>query len=179
MPHGTDSLLLQMFTIFVWAKVFGELFERMHMPAVLGEILAGVILGPYATRFIIPGDTIYSIAEIGAVFLLFTIGLETAPSDLIRVRRLSLEVAFAGVILPFATGLLFLRLNKEPRQEAAFVAAAMVATSVGITARVLRDMNVHKSRPAQIILGAAVFDDILGRSEERRVGKECRSRWAP
>jgi Kef-type K+ transport system membrane component KefB len=162
MSHGTDSLLLQLFTIFVWAKVFGELFERMHMPAVLGEILAGVVLGPYATRFIIPGDTIYSIAEIGAVFLLFTIGLETAPSDLIRVGRLSLEVAFAGVLLPFATGLLFLRLNKEPRQEAAFVAAAMVATSVGITARVLRDMNVHRSRSAQIILGAAVFDDILG-----------------
>ena len=162
MPHGTDSLLLQLFTIFVWAKVFGELFERMHMPAVLGEILAGVILGPYATRFIVPGDTIYSIAEIGAVFLLFTVGLETAPSDLIRVGRLSLGVAFAGVLLPFATGLLFLRLNREPRQEAAFVAAAMVATSVGITARVLRDMNVLKSRPAQIILGAAVFDDILG-----------------
>jgi Kef-type K+ transport system membrane component KefB len=162
MPHGTDSFLLQLFTIFVWAKVFGELFERMYMPAVLGEILAGVILGPYATRFIIPGDTIYSVAEIGAVFLLFTVGLETSPSDLIRVGRLSLGVAFAGVLLPFATGLLFLRLNKEPRQEAAFVAAAMVATSVGITARVLRDMNVLKSRSAQIILGAAVFDDILG-----------------
>ena len=97
MPHGTESLLLQLFTIFVWAKVFGELFERLHMPAVLGEILAGVILGPFATRFIIPGDTIYSVAEIGAVFLLFTIGLETAPSDLIRVGRLSLAVAFAGV----------------------------------------------------------------------------------
>ncbi len=162
MPHGTDSLLLQMFTIFVWAKVFGELFERMHLPAVLGEILAGVILGPYATRFILPGDTIYSIAEIGAVFLLFTIGLETAPSDLIRVGRLSLGVAIAGVALPFATGLLFLRLHKEPRQEAVFVAAAMVATSVGITVRVLRDMNVHRSRAARIILGAAVFDDILG-----------------
>jgi Kef-type K+ transport system membrane component KefB len=162
MPQGTDSLLLQLFTIFVWAKVFGELFERMHLPAVLGEILAGVILGPYVTRFVLPGDTIYSIAQVGAVFLLFTVGLETSPSDLIRVGRLSLGVAIAGVAVPFATGLLFLRLNKEPRHEAVFVAAAMVATSVGITARVLRDMNVHKSRSAQIILGAAVFDDILG-----------------
>ena len=162
MPHGTDSLLLQMFTIFVWAKVFGELFERMHLPAVLGEILAGVILGPYATRFILPGDTIYSIAEIGAVFLLFTVGLETAPSDLIRVGRISLGVAIAGIVLPFAMGFIFMRVNQEPMHEAVFVAAAMVATSVGITARVLRDLNVHKSRPAQIILGAAVFDDILG-----------------
>ena len=162
MPQGTDSLLLQLFTIFVWAKVFGELFERMRLPAVLGEILAGVVLGPYATRFVIPGDTIYSIAEIGAVFLLFTVGLETAPSDLIRVGRLSSRVAVAGIILPFAMGFVFLRMSHEPTHEAVFVAAAMVATSVGITARVLRDMNVHRSRTAQIILGAAVFDDILG-----------------
>jgi Kef-type K+ transport system membrane component KefB len=162
MPHGTDTLLLQLFTIFVWAKVFGELFERMHLPAVLGEILAGVILGPYATRFVIPGDTIYSIAEVGAVFLLFTVGLETSPSDLIRVGRLSLRVAVAGIVVPFGLGFLVLRLHHEPSHEAVFVAAAMVATSVGITARVLRDMNVHKSRTAQIILGAAVFDDILG-----------------
>ena len=162
MPHGADSLLLQLFTIFVWAKVFGELFERMYLPAVLGEILAGVILGPYATRFIIPGDTIYSIAEIGAVFLLFTIGLETSPSDLIRVGRVSMQVAMAGVVLPFAAGYLFLRARHEVTHEAVFVAAAMVATSVGITARVLRDLNAHRSRSAQIILGAAVFDDILG-----------------
>src|ERR1039458_9872892 len=162
MPHGSDSFLLQLFTIFVWAKVFGELFERLRLPAVLGEILAGVVLGPYATRFILPGDTIYSIAEIGAVFLLFTVGLETSPSDLIRVGKLSLQVAVAGVMLPFAMGFLFLRLHNEPTHEAVFVAAAMVATSVGITARVLRDLNVHKTRAAQIILGAAVFDDILG-----------------
>jgi len=151
-----------MFTIFVWAKVFGELFERLRLPAVLGEILAGVVLGPYATRFILPGDTIYSIAEIGAVLLLFTVGLETSPGDLIRVGKLSLQVAVAGVVLPFAMGFLFLRLHNEPTHEAVFVAAAMVATSVGITARVLRDLNAHKSRAAQIILGAAVFDDILG-----------------
>ena len=113
MPHGTDSLLLQLFTIFVWAKVFGELFERMHLPAVLGEILAGVILGPYATRFVLPGDTIYSIAEVGAVFLLFTVGLETSPSDLIRVGRLSLGVAVAGIVLPFAMGFLFLQLHQR------------------------------------------------------------------
>jgi len=162
MPHGADSLLLQLFTIFVWAKVFGELFERLHLPAVLGEILAGVVLGPYATRFILPGDTIYSIAEIGAVFLLFTVGLETSPSDFIRVGKLSLRVAAAGIILSFAAGFLFLRWHSEPAHEAAFVAAAMVATSVGVTARVLRDLQAHKLRTAQIILGAAVFDDILG-----------------
>ena len=162
MPHGTDTLLLQLFTIFVWAKVFGELFERLYLPAVLGEILAGVVLGPYATRLILPGDTIYSIAQIGAVFLLFTVGLETSPNDLIRVGGLSLRVAIAGIILPLVMGFVFLKMHGQSTHESVFVAAAMVATSVGITARVLRDLDVHKSRAAQIILGAAVFDDILG-----------------
>ncbi len=162
MPHGTDSLLLQLFTIFVWAKVFGELFERLNMPAVLGEILAGVVLGPYATKFIIPTDTVFSIAEIGAIFLLFTVGLEISPSDLIRVGRVSAVVAAVGVVLPFVFGFAYLKLHGEPTHESAFVGAAMVATSVGITARVLRDLHVLKSHASQVILGAAVFDDILG-----------------
>jgi len=162
MPHGSEHLLLELFLIFVGAKVFGEVSERLFIPAVLGEILAGVVLGPYALGWIHPSETIYSIAEIGAVFLLFTVGLETPPSDLIRVGRLSLSVALAGIIVPFTAGYFFLHWQGEPTHEAVFVAAAMVATSVAITARVLRDMHVHRSRGAQIILGAAVFDDILG-----------------
>lgn len=162
MPHGADTLLLQLFTIFVWAKVFGEVFERLGMPAVLGEILAGVALGPYATKFVIPNETIFSIAEIGAIFLLFTVGLETSPGDLIRVGKTSLGVATAGVVLPLALGFGYMILHGDAVHEAAFVGAAMVATSVGITARVLRDLHVLKTRPSQIILGAAVFDDILG-----------------
>ena len=162
MPHGTDTLLLQLFTIFVWAKVFGELFERLGMPAVLGEILAGVVLGPFGTGFVVPSSTIFAIAEVGAIFLLFTVGLETSPGDLVRVGRQSLGVAMAGVLLPFLLGFGYLMIRGESTHESLFVGAAMVATSVGITARILRDLHVLKSRPAQIILGAAVFDDILG-----------------
>ncbi len=162
MNHGTDTLLLQLFTIFVWAKVFGEVFERLTLPAVLGEILAGVVLGPYAARIIQPSDSIISLAEIGAIFLLFTVGLETSPTDLIRTGRTSINVAVAGIVLPFVAGFAFMKLQGEATNEAAFVAAAMVATSVGITARVLQDMRVLKTRASQIILGAAVFDDILG-----------------
>jgi Kef-type K+ transport system membrane component KefB len=162
MPHGTDILLLQLFTIFVWAKVFGELFERLGLPAVLGEILAGVALGPYATGFIVPSATVTAIAEIGAIFLLFTVGLETSPADLVRVGTTSLRVALFGVVLPFTLGFGYLMFRREATHEAAFVGAAMVATSVGITARILRDLHVLKTRAAQIILGAAVFDDILG-----------------
>lgn len=162
MPHGTDTLLLLLFTIFVWAKVFGELFERLGIPAVLGEILAGVALGPFGTGLVVPSSTIFAIAEIGAIFLLFTVGLETSPGDLVKVGRQALSVALAGVGLPFALGFGYMMMRGEPTHESAFVGAAMVATSVGITARILRDLHVLKSHAAQIILGAAVFDDILG-----------------
>lgn len=162
MGHGTDSLLLQLFMIFVWAKVFGELFARLSMPPILGEILSGVVFGPFALKVINPSESIISIAAIGAIFLLFTVGLETSPSDLIRLGGASINVAIAGVVTPFLVGLTYLKLRGEATHEATFVAAAMVATSVGITARVLRDLKVLKVRASQIILGAAVFDDILG-----------------
>lgn len=162
MPQGTDTLLLELFAIFVWAKVFGEIFEQLSLPAVLGEILAGVILGPHATGLVNPTETVASIAEVGAIFLLFTVGLETRPQDLIRVGRKSTRVALAGVLVPFVFGFLYMKARGEVTHVAVFVAAAMVATSVGITARVLADMQVLGSRVAKIILGAAVFDDILG-----------------
>ncbi len=162
MPQSADTFLLELFAIFVWAKVFGELFEQLSLPAVLGEILAGVILGPYATGLVEPSPTVGSIAEVGAIFLLFTVGLETRPQQLIRVGRESMWVALAGILAPFVLGFFYLRLKGEGTHEATFVAAAMVATSVGITARVLADMRVLNTRVARIILGAAVFDDILG-----------------
>jgi Kef-type K+ transport system membrane component KefB len=162
MPTGTDTLLLELFAIFVWAKVFAEVFEQLSLPAVLGEILAGVVLGPYATGLVAPTETVASIAEIGAIFLLFTVGLETRPQELIRVGRKSLRVALAGVVAPFVLGFLYMASRGQPTHESIFVAAAMVATSVGITARVLSDLHVVGTRVAKIVLGAAVFDDILG-----------------
>lgn len=162
MSQGADLFLLELFAIFVWAKVFGEIFEQMSLPGVLGEILAGVILGPHATGLVNPSETVGSIAEIGAIFLLFTVGLETRPSDLIRHGRSALGVAIAGVIVPLLFGFLFLEMRGQPSHEALFVAAAMVATSVGITARVMSDLHVLHTSVARIILGAAVFDDILG-----------------
>jgi len=162
MAYGADPLLLQLFAIFVSAKVLGELFERLALPAVLGEILAGVALGPYAAALIIPGPTISSIAQVGAIFLLFTVGLATHPAELLHVGRHALGVALAGMTLPFIVGFGYMMLRGEQAHEATFVAAAMVATSVGITARVLADLKVLNSRAGRIILGAAVFDDILG-----------------
>jgi Kef-type K+ transport system membrane component KefB len=164
MPHA-DPLLLELFFVFLWAKVFGEIFEQMGLPAVLGEIFAGVLLGPSVTHGRLlqtPSPTLISIAQLGAIFLLFTVGLETRPKDLIRVGRTALWVALGGIVLPFLCGFFYMYLRHAPAHEATFVAAAMVATSVGITARVLGDVNVLNTRVARIILGAAVFDDILG-----------------
>jgi Kef-type K+ transport system membrane component KefB len=160
--HTADPFLFQLFFIFVWAKLFGEAFERLRLPAVLGEILAGVVLGPYGARLVVPTDAIYAIAGIGAIFLLFTVGLETQPKDLLSVGRTSLYVALAGIAVPLLFGYGYMTLRHHPPHEAIFVAAAMMATSVGITARVLGDLNVMQTRAARIVLGAAVFDDILG-----------------
>ena len=162
MPHGPEALLLELFAIFVTAKVVGEVFERLRLPAVLGEILAGILVGPYALGWVIPSDTIYSVAEIGAIFVLFSAGLETSPRDLIRLGRQSLLVAAGGIVVPFILGFAYMKLRGDVSTEAIFVGAAMVATSVGITARVLGDLHVLSARNAKIILGAAVFDDILG-----------------
>jgi Kef-type K+ transport system membrane component KefB len=160
--HSDDPFLFQLFLIFVWAKLFGEVFERLRLPAVLGEILAGVVIGPYGAQLVNPGDSIYAVAGIGAIFLLFTVGLETRPKDLLAVGRLSLYVALAGIVVPFIAGFTYVLAALHQPREAIFVAVAMVATSVGVTARLLGDMNMLQTRPARIILGAAVFDDILG-----------------
>jgi len=162
MPHGHEQLLLQLFAIFVSAKVVGELFERFQLSSVVGEILAGVVFGPYALGWIQPGDTVYSIAEIGAIFVLFSAGLETSARDLIRVGGKAMQVAVAGIVIPFLLGFAYMKLRGDASSEATFVGAAMVATSVGITARVLGNLGVLSTQTAKIILGAAVFDDILG-----------------
>ena len=162
MAHAPDQFLLQLLVIFASAKVVGELFERLKLPSVLGEILAGAALGPYALAWIVPSDTIHSVAEIGAIFVLFSAGLETSPQDLIQVGRKALLVAVAGIVVPFALGFAYMKWRGDGSSEAIFVGAAMVATSVGITARVLADLRVLATRTAKIILGAAVFDDILG-----------------
>jgi Kef-type K+ transport system membrane component KefB len=159
---GPEQLLLELFAIFVSAKVVGELFERMSLPSVLGEILAGAILGPYALGWIPTSDIIHSVAELGAIFVLFSAGLETSPGELIRTGKQSATVALAGIIVPFVLGFAYMKLRGDASSEAVFVGAAMVATSVGITARVFNDLHLLSTETAKIILGAAVFDDILG-----------------
>jgi Kef-type K+ transport system membrane component KefB len=168
--EDTAGVLLDFFIIFVLAKAAAEVFQRVRQPTVIGELLVGVAIGPHALRLIdVPLlDTheglsfVYEVmAELGLVVLLFFVGLETRLDELLRVGPRSLAVAVLGVVLPFALGAAFMAFTDHPNTEALFVGAALVATSVGITARVLRDLGVLGSKEARIILGAAVADDIL------------------
>ena len=166
MEHIT-KILFDLLLMFAAAKIMGELFERIKQPAVIGEILAGILLGPYIFGLIDPSQVetfkVYQVlAEIGVIILLFRIGLHTKVDEIIRVGPTSLVVAILGVILPFFFGYLFTLTAEHTTVEAMFIGAAMVATSVGITARVLADLGVLDSRVAKVILGAAVIDDILG-----------------
>lgn len=155
-------ILLDLFIIFAAAKLAGEIFHRLKQPAVVGEILVGILLGPHLLGLISDSHTLSVFAEIGIIFLLFAVGLETRATDMFRVGRVALAVAVAGVLLPFGMGLAFMLGLGGQLVTALFVATALVATSVGITARVLADLGQTASRPARIILGAAVIDDILG-----------------
>jgi Kef-type K+ transport system membrane component KefB len=156
------GFLLTIFIILVAAKLMAELFERLRQPAVAGEILAGVLIGPSVLNWVAPTDLTNSLAEIGVIFLLFTVGLETKPAAIFKVGIRATLVAVLGVIAPFVGGWLLMRAWGAASVEAMFVGTAMVATSVGITARVLASMGVLDTSTARIILGAAVIDDIIG-----------------
>ena len=157
-----NQLLVDLFVIFAVTKCFGEIFERFSLPAVLGEILAGTTLGPHALGLIHPSDTVYSLAQVSAIFLLFMVGLETSPQEIIQVGGKAIQVALSGMLLTFVLGFGYLSLRHQPAHEAMFLGTAMVATSVGITARVLSDMGLLQTPSAKIILASAVFDDVLG-----------------
>jgi Kef-type K+ transport system membrane component KefB len=160
---GIAELLLALLAIFAAAKLFGELAERIGQPAVLGEMVGGVVIGVSGLRLINPHDPLlHVLAELGVLLLLFLIGLETNIQRLLSVGGASLAVALAGVILPFAAGYGVGMWLGYPTTVSVFLGAALTATSVGITARVLSDLGHLKSDESQVILGAAVVDDILG-----------------
>jgi Kef-type K+ transport system membrane component KefB len=177
--HGPSipQIFLILIAILVVGKLFGELAERAGQPAVLGELLAGVILGGSVLAIIPPsgteiGDIIHVFAEIGVAILLFEIGLETDLKEMFRVGPAASAVALVGVVLPFGLAFLYwFFLNPSIGAEgsgsglmivAIFVGATLTATSVGITARVLSDLRKMHTPEARIIIGAAVIDDVLG-----------------
>jgi Kef-type K+ transport system membrane component KefB len=153
---------LAMLTVFGSAKLMAEVFERLRQPAIVGEILAGVLIGPSVLGWMAPSDLLSALADLGVMFLLFRVGLEVKAGELLKVGGTATLVAVLGVIAPFLLGWGILLAWSEPQVEAIFVGAAMVATSVGITAQVLASKGLLQERASKIILAAAVIDDVLG-----------------
>ena len=169
--HGLDPLVLAgVAVILIVAKLGGELFERIRQPAVLGELVIGIIVGNLALAGFMAAEPLKSneiiaaLAEIGVIILLFEVGLESNLGEMLEVGWSSLFVAVAGVVVPFflGWGVAAYFLPQESRLVHLFIGATLCATSVGITARVLKDMGRLQTRESRIILGAAVIDDVLG-----------------
>lgn len=159
---ATVGLLVQMLLVFGAAKLFAEISELLGQPAVVGELIAGVLIGPSVFNWVQPNEFLSVFSELGVLFLLFQVGLELTGFKLMRVGWDALAIAVMGVVLPFVLGRQIMLALGHPQIEAAFVGASMVATSVGITAKVLADLGLLDKRASKIILAAAIIDDVLG-----------------
>ena len=175
---SVENFILYLLIILVFAKVFGRLAEKIGQPSVLGELLAGVVLSAGVLALIpsaegmVGYDVFHLLAEIGVILLLFEIGLETRLVDLVKVGPVSALVAIVGVVLPFFLGYFsiiyfqeFSLLSLEANMVglvAIVTGATLTATSVGITARVLSDLDRLQTKEARIVLTAAIIDDVLG-----------------
>ncbi|MFT5112937.1 MAG: Kef-type K+ transport system membrane component KefB [Parasphingorhabdus sp.] len=159
----TSSVILNIAIILIAARLFGELVAYIGAPAVIGEIVAGILLGPSAFDLIQVDGMIQVLAEIGIIMLLFQIGLETNVGDLLAAGSKSIVVALGGFILPFVAcyGLSYY-LFSQSQLVSMLIAGTMTATSIGITMRSLSDLGRKDSKEGRIVLGAAVLDDILG-----------------
>ncbi len=162
MPHHQLHALFSLFLLLAAAKIGEEICIRLRQPGLVGQILAGFIVGPSVLHWLRPSGTLDFMAEIGVIFLLFETGLETQPEEMLEQGTLSLAVAVLGVLTPLGLGWWFARAVGENPITARFVGTLLTATSIGITAKVLADFGATRSRFGRVILGAAVLDDILG-----------------
>ncbi len=175
---SVENFIFYLLIILVFAKGFGQLAEKIGQPSVLGELVAGVVLS-VSVLGLIPSsegmvgyEVFHLLAEIGVILLLFEIGLETRFSDLLKVGPVSVVVAIVGVVAPFVLGYVcviyfqkFALINLEAGMVglvAIVVGATLTATSVGITARVLSDLDKLGTKESKIVLTAAIIDDVLG-----------------
>lgn len=162
MTPETIQPLLSLFVLFAAAKVGEEVFERLGQPGLIGQIVAGFLVGPGILHWAMPSPTISFMAEVGVIFLLFETGLNTSPEEMAERGTISLAVGFFGVITPLAAGWIFALAIGENAVTARFVGTLLVATSIGITAKILADFGATNTVFGRVILGAAVLDDILG-----------------
>jgi Kef-type K+ transport system membrane component KefB len=158
-----DSFVMSLFLILIVGRMLGELSDRLGVPSVVGEVTAGILIGPSLLNWVAPHSTLAIIAELGVILLLFDIGCETSIKKLAHSGNKAVKVALLGILIPLiATGLASLYWLSIPPFTALFFGCALTATSIGISVRVLALNNQTQSAAGQIILGAAVIDDIVG-----------------
>ena len=169
---GFIEVIIAVGILLAAAKLMGELFSRMKLPIVLGELLAGMIIGPFALgAFLLNPDTgesilkigpeLRTLGEIGAIVILFMAGLEMTPKEFLRGGKASFTVGTLGVVVPFFAGLLVFQAFGFDALQAMMIATALTATSIAISIQVLKEFNKIKSPEARLIIAAAVVDDIL------------------
>lgn len=157
------TFLIQLVLILFSARLFGEVAAYFQVPSVIGELVAGIIIGPSVLGLIEISNPIHLLAQIGIILLLFEVGIETDIGHLSSAGGKALIVAVGGVILPFVLGFVISYYSFSFSLLASlFIASTLTATSIGITLRVLRDLKKQNSHESQIIIGAAVLDDIIG-----------------
>lgn len=158
-----EHLLLALVSVIVATKVFGAFAQYIGQPAVLGELIAGVVLGGSVLGVLDPNDSVvHALSELGVLILLFQIGLHTDLRSLAKVGSTALFAGGVGVVLPFVGGYGVARLMGVEPLSAIVIGAALTATSIGISARVLSDLGQLKTPEGQVVIGAAVFDDVVG-----------------
>ncbi|MFT4048430.1 MAG: cation:proton antiporter [Solirubrobacterales bacterium] len=164
LASGTDSVsnaLLSLFLLLLAAKLGEEVCRRIGQPVVIGEILAGVLVGPSVLGWVAIDDVIQVFAELGVIFLLFWVGLESKLGDIRNVGRPAALVGTFGVVIPVALGIGCAFALGSSTATAVFIGAALAATSVGITSAILLELGLQSGPAGRTILGAAVIDDIL------------------
>ncbi|HEX2384407.1 MAG TPA: cation:proton antiporter [Acidimicrobiales bacterium] len=160
---NVSTVLFDVLVVLIAAKLAAEVSERVGVPAVIGEIIAGVLIGPSVLGIVGGSDEVLrTLGEIGVILLLLQVGLEMDLQELGAVGRTSLLVATVGVVVPLLLGLGAMQLVGDDFKTSLFVASALTATSVGITARVFGDLRALATTEARIVLGAAVADDVMG-----------------
>jgi Kef-type K+ transport system membrane component KefB len=158
-----SQFFIELAGILIAARLAGELAARFGAPSVIGELAAGIILGPSVLGWLAPTEVIRLLAEIGIILLLFEVGLETDIGRLARSGGRSVVVALGGFVAPFVLGFITSRyMFEHDLLLALFIGGTLTATSIGVTVRILRDVGRQNSREGQIVLGAAVIDDLLG-----------------
>jgi Kef-type K+ transport system membrane component KefB len=156
-------VFIQLAGMLIAARIAAEIATRLGAPSVIGELTAGIILGPSLLGWLEPTEIIRILAEIGVILLLFDVGLETDIGRLLKSGGRSVALALGGFLIPFVLGYASSRyLFGHEVLVALFVGGTLTATSIGVTVRILRDVGRQNSREGQIVLGAAVIDDILG-----------------